>query len=120
MVEMSTNIELPQLPSYLWTPLGLVEVLTSNLDDAAALWNPFLRQITINPNGSAVTQWQSIGHELMHAIIDDSGVSETFTKKQEEAICRAFGSFLANWVISGGDVPFAEFDNDEYTPEIGE
>jgi hypothetical protein len=103
------QVELPRFPSEIWTPLGMLPVLDKRLDDALGDWDNARRIVRLDTEISPVSGWQTIGHELMHSILDDSGVSELLRPKQEEAICRAFGSYYAAYVLSGGSAPFAHY-----------
>lgn len=111
-IENEQTIELPKFPKYIWTPLGLLPVLDKRLDDALGDWDNSRRVIRLDVEISPVSGWQVIGHEQMHQILDDSGVSELLSRKQEEAVCRAYGSFIASWVLASGGFPFVT--SDEY------
>lgn len=82
----------PALPTTLMTLLGPVAVeLKDKWDDADAwgLWQRERRTIEIDKRLARNHQWSTLFHELMHATLDDSGLSNLLTEPQQEALCDA-------------------------------
>ena len=108
-----TEVGLPPLPKEVWTPLGMVEVLevegladSSTAETLCGQWDNGARQIRIRQGLQPVAAWQTLAHELMHAILHDAGAS--LPDRQLEAVCDAFGSFMAAFVLAGAPFPFGE------------
>ena len=101
---------LPDIPSELWTPLGLIPITKveglagDNGDKACGMWLNGLREVKIAQHMHPIADWQTVGHELAHVILHDAGAQ--LDEKQEEAVCDAFGSYIAAFVLNGGTFPF--------------
>lgn len=63
------------------------------------------RVLRLRTDVHEVTQLQTFGHEVFHTILWDSGLANIVEKDQQEALCDAFGSWLARSMRSG-DVVF--------------
>lgn len=59
------------------------------------------RVIRVRNDMPEANVYQVLGHEMMHMILNDSGVSQLVGGKMEEAVCDAFGTWFASAVMSG-------------------
>jgi hypothetical protein len=95
----------PRLPKALWSPHGPLPVLRSKtlLEDEGAfgqvMWRP--REITLDATSCPATQAQTLFHEAVHVALWDSGVHNSLTDEQEEAVCDAVGNYLAAMMHAG-------------------
>lgn len=106
-------VELPPIPRFVWSPLGLVEVIEiEGLADSktgeplCGQWENGGRVIRLRQGLQAVAAWQTLWHELAHVVLHDAGTP--LTEKQEESVCNAFGSFGASFILAGGRFPFGD------------
>lgn len=106
------SVELPPLPQFVWSTLGLVEiVMVEGLagEDGKALcgqfdWGP--RVIRIAKNLSPITAWQTLAHEHLHVVFYDAGIH--LPDKVEERVCDSYGSFMTAFILGGGKFPFGD------------
>lgn len=61
-------------------------------DDAWGTWEPSTRTIELEKKATIEHQWRVLGHELMHAMLADSGLVNLLTDEMQEAICDAAGT----------------------------
>lgn len=111
--KVADGVELPPLPKFVWSPLGLVEVIEiEGLADSktgealCGQWENGSRVIRLRQGLQAVAAWQTLWHEWAHVVLHDAGTS--LTEKQEESVCNAFGSFGASFVLASGTFPFGD------------
>jgi len=88
---------MPDLPTEVSSLLGpvKVEVVDIGGDDGenCGEWHHNRRTIKVKAGlPDSVTQ-HTFWHEIMHMILNDSGVSHALTKRQEEAVCDAYATF---------------------------
>jgi hypothetical protein len=97
-------MSLPELPASVPTLLGPVPVVREAIisdDPRRGECDLSGRIITIIPNVAPEVAWQTLGHEMMHAILWDGAAQHGLTEKQTETVCDAFGTWLAAAVIAG-------------------
>jgi hypothetical protein len=108
----------PAFPSYVWSPLGLVEVVEVDEltdDDGRTLngmYSHSTRKIQIVKGLHPVTKWQALGHEMTHMLMYDAGADMPVYESEKidfnETVCIAFGSFMAAFVMQFGYFPFSD------------
>lgn len=59
------------------------------------------RTIRVHPNQHQDSKVQTLGHELMHGILWDSGLHYLLTEKMQEALCDAFGTWMVGACRAG-------------------
>jgi hypothetical protein len=96
------------LPSAVPSLIGPVEVIqsteTNRLLDRAGECGNFrmdAREIRVHGKMPAAMQWQTLGHEMMHVILEDSGMKYVLEENHQEAVADAFGTWFANAIASG-------------------
>jgi hypothetical protein len=96
------------LPATIPSILGSVPVVQSaetdkalDKDGSRGTFGLHDRIIRIHRKMPTLSQKQTLGHEVMHVILEDSGLSHMVDSKLEEALCDAFGTWFANAVHSG-------------------
>jgi len=57
--------------------------------------------VKIHPETDARQEWQTYWHEAIHTALFDSGQANYLTKKVEEGICDALGSYLTGMMQAG-------------------
>lgn len=88
----------PPLPATVQGLAGPITVrVTVGLKDeeGAELWGSWeqhTRTIEIDSEATPEFRWHTLGHELCHATLGDSGHESLIEDKQVEALCDAFGS----------------------------
>lgn len=96
---------LPGLPKSVFSVLGDVPVFLDQKIDytesAMGLIEGRQRRITISPNQTDIAGWATLFHEMTHLAMWDSGVHNTLTKDQAEAVCDALGTYLAAAMQAG-------------------
>ena len=72
-----------------------VEVVDTVGDDSenCGEWSHNRRAIKIRAGLPDSVAQHTLWHEIMHVILNDSGVSHSLTKRQEEAVCDAYATF---------------------------
>lgn len=55
-------------------------------------WEQHIRTIEIDAAAPPEFQWHTLGHELCHATLGDSGAINLLDADEQEALCDAFGS----------------------------
>lgn len=63
--------------------------------DVDGYTEPSQRLITIDSSLSEAVLMETLYHELVHAILAQSGLSEILTERQEEALATALGAGLS-------------------------
>lgn len=98
------KITAPSVPSL----LGPVPVLEGReVDDVLrrdgllGTYNLADREIRVRSDIPDCSAYQVLGHEMMHMILGDSGISNLLAPKMEEALCDAFGTWFAVALQSG-------------------
>ncbi len=87
---------MPDYPKEIPSLLGPVKVLLSDQIDGEDNCGEFhhdMRTIKIKNTLPDSVIWHTLYHEQMHLILNDSGVGQMLTKKQEEAVCDAYATF---------------------------
>lgn len=88
----------PPIPAVVQGMGGPITVkITPNLkdEDGAELWGSWeqhIRTIQIDSAAPPEYRWHTLGHELCHAALGDSGLVNEIEEKQAEALCDALGS----------------------------
>lgn len=65
---------------------------------------PHLRTITLDSSLKPHVLAETFYHELVHAILAQSGVAEILDEKQEEAVAQAVGAGMAQFLRNNGAV----------------
>lgn len=91
------GVVVPPLPSSIMAPGGPITVavvakLQDGGEDCWGLWQQDERVITIQRHKSRRHMWATLYHELAHAAMDDSGVSNMLTSQQQEMLCDALAT----------------------------
>ena len=60
--------------------------------DCWGMWRLDERTITIERHRSRKHMWSTLFHELTHAALDDSGLSNMLTDQQQEMLCDALAT----------------------------
>jgi hypothetical protein len=97
-------MSLPDLPTTAPTLLGPVPVAVVDAiheDGRRGEWDGMHRSIRVLSSLALPVQWQTLGHELAHAILDDSAAQHVLTERQTEIVCDAVGTWLAAAVAAG-------------------
>lgn len=88
--------------------LGPVEVIQSaetdrslSKEDARGTFSLYDRTIRVSRKMPEVAQQQTLGHEVCHVVLEDSGLSHMVDPKLEEALCDAFGVWFAHAMQTG-------------------
>lgn len=87
---------MPDIPTEIPSLLGPVRVElveTIDSDDSSGEWSPIRRAIKIKAGLPDIVMQHTLWHEIMHIILEDSGVSHALTKRQEEAVCDAYATY---------------------------
>lgn len=88
----------PALPKTVMAPGGpvTVEVCDKLTDEDGAhclgLWLSRERRIKVERHPQPRQMWLVFYHELVHAALDDSGLSNLLTEPQQEALCDALAT----------------------------
>lgn len=92
-----------KLPGVLWSALGPVTVTMKDLKGENALgqfkWNS--REIELEKTLPPSTQAVTLFHEITHMGLMDSGVANSLTHEQNEAVCDALGALLGGMLLNG-------------------
>jgi Zn-dependent peptidase ImmA (M78 family) len=90
---------LPPLPKTVEAPGGTITILfkpTLRHPDGTECWGLFdIANRTIEIATATATrrhQWWTLFHELTHAALDDSGISQGMTDVMQETICEALAT----------------------------
>jgi len=86
---------MPDYPKEIPSLLGPVTVRLQEQvgDEACGEFHHDTRTIKIKSTLPESVVWHTLYHEQMHLILNDSGVGQILTKKQEEAVCDAYATF---------------------------
>lgn len=94
-----------KLPAFVYSILGPVPVrLLKGLvkeHEMFGVWRGVEREIAIDKDIVLAKKLATLGHEMHHVAMTDSGVDEMFTERQAEAAANAFGIYFAAAVMSG-------------------
>ena len=88
----------PPLPATVEAPGGTITVIlkpTLRHPDGSECWGMFdlaNRTIEIATTASKRHQWRTYYHELCHAALDDSGISQGMTEAMQETLCECLAS----------------------------
>lgn len=63
-------------------------------------WNGIERVIRLRKNMPEATTRLTLGHEIMHMVLHDAGLTVLIPRKLEEAICDAFGAWFASAIAA--------------------
>lgn len=95
----------PRIPKALWSAVGALPVILKNTlvstDDAYGMFYSDSRTIAIDSSVSKATQLATFWHEATHVALWDSGVEQSLTDPQLEAVCDAMGAYLAGMMVAG-------------------
>lgn len=96
-------MSLPKLPAAVFSHLGPVAVhRVPKVDDADSRGEcDFLTRALKVQAATPVVEWQTLGHEQMHAIVSDAGGDTVLSDAQLEWLCDAFGTWYAAAVAAG-------------------
>lgn len=97
----SRSAQALRVPTGLYGIVGRVQVIERDIDGLMGRFLGRDRLVEVHPNQSPEQKMQSLGHELMHVILWDSGLHYLIPSKVEEALCDAFGSWFQGAVKSG-------------------
>jgi spore coat protein CotH len=96
------------IPAFMHSSIGKIPVYrdrkTDKKLDKNSLMGSFTtgeRVIRVHSSARSELAMSILGHETMHSILSDSGVTNVLDSKQEEAVCDAFGTWLAGAIQSG-------------------
>lgn len=96
------------IPGSVYSPIGKIPVIcdqkTNRHLDSKSLLGSFStgeRVIRLHSKSPIGLRMSVLGHEVMHSILSDTGVSNMMEGKLEEAVCDAFGTWLAGAIQSG-------------------
>jgi hypothetical protein len=95
----------PPCPTALPSILGPVVVeLVDQVDDdnCCGSFHHDSRTIRVRRTMPPMVVRHTLYHEQMHLILNDAGISQTLTKKTEEAICDAYATYM---VVTGKENP---------------
>lgn len=88
----------PPLPAVVYGAGGPITVAlvdsckSEKGEDAWGTWTPETRAIEIDRKASREHQWRTLGHEVAHAVLADTGLVNLLTDESQEALCDAFGT----------------------------
>jgi Zn-dependent peptidase ImmA (M78 family) len=87
-------VKLPPLPKRLPSQLGPIKVRLVKRagKDNLGRYDMATRVIEVISGASRVMQWQTLYHELAHAILSDAGLHNAFTHEQQEVLCDVFAT----------------------------
>ena len=85
--------DLPTEVSSLLGPVRVEMVEAVDDGDSCGEWHHTRRAIKIKKGLPDVVARHTLWHEIMHMILEDSGVAHGLTKKQEEAVCDAYATY---------------------------
>ena len=85
-----------KLPATLWSALGPVEVRvqSAGLDKDFGEWDAEQRVIQVRPGVHPSTARHTTGHEWVHSILWDAGLTAHFPPNLEELVCDAIATAL--------------------------
>lgn len=101
-------MQLPSLPTFIWTPLGNIPVLCIEKadwkDDDSGEFDPHARTLIVRSSMALVVQWYFLFHEDMHRMLHDAGVD--MPDELEERVCDAYAyARTAELCAAFGHVP---------------
>ena len=88
----------PALPATVEAPGGTITVIlkpTLRHPDGSECWGMFdlaNRTIEIATTATKRHQWRTLFHELCHAALDDSGISQGMTEAMQETLCECIAT----------------------------
>lgn len=94
----TTQTDWPAIPKRIegaGGPITVLRVKHARSDDGRACWGTWeaaKREIQIDRSASREHQLRTLFHELVHAALDDAGVSYLLSDEGQETICEAISS----------------------------
>jgi Zn-dependent peptidase ImmA (M78 family) len=91
-------VKYPALPATVEAPGGTITVIlkpTLRHPDGSECWGMFdlaNRTIEIATTATKRHQWRTLFHELCHAALDDSGISQGMTEAMQETLCECIAT----------------------------
>jgi Zn-dependent peptidase ImmA (M78 family) len=88
----------PSLPTTIEAPGGTIAIIlkpTLRHPDGTECWGMFdlaNRTIEIATTATKRHQWRTLYHELAHAALDDSGISQGMTDTMQETLCECIAT----------------------------
>ncbi len=88
----------PALPATVEAPGGTVAVLLkpalrhADGTECWGMWDAANRTIEIASTAARRHQWRTLFHELTHAALDDSGISQGMSDAMQETLCEALAT----------------------------
>lgn len=87
----------PPIPKEVHAPGGLIAVrkvpqISISGQECWGIWEDHERRISLDQTASAQHLWKVYFHELTHAWLDDSGISNGISDELNEAICDAIAA----------------------------
>lgn len=95
------------IPASVFSLLGEVPVSSPNeklKEDnllGAFYYGSAERRIEVRDDVPVLTKEHTLGHEIAHMVLHDSGLSNLVGKKLEEALCDSFGTWFAGAIQAG-------------------
>ncbi len=94
----ATRIKWPAIPAIVegaGGPITVRKVKRPRSNDGLACWGTWeqsKREVQLDRSALREHQWRVLFHELMHATMDDAGISSLLTPDAEETLCEAVAS----------------------------
>jgi Zn-dependent peptidase ImmA (M78 family) len=91
-------VKYPPLPATVEAPGGTITIIlrpTLRHNDGTecwGMWDAANRTIELATSGAKRHQWRTLYHELCHAALDDSGISQGMTEAMQETLCEALAT----------------------------
>lgn len=88
----------PALPTTAEAPGGTIAVICkptlrhADGTECWGMWDAANRTIEIASSAARRHQWRTFYHELTHAALDDSGISQGMTDAMQETLCEALAT----------------------------
>lgn len=93
-----------RLPSAVWSALGPVQVIkTKGLvqdHEALGMFKGREREVHLELENNLTVDTQTFFHELTHIALWDSGVQNSLSADQIEAVCDAVGSYFGGMMLA--------------------
>lgn len=94
-----------RLPRVVPSSLGPVPIVETDKPsekvEACGSFDSRTRVIRMDPSCTDVLQLVTLGHEMAHMALYDSGAANFLTSKITEAVCDAFGLWFGQAVLAG-------------------
>jgi hypothetical protein len=91
-------VKYPNLPTTVEAPGGTIAVVLkptlrhADGTDCWGMWDAANRTIELATTAAKRHQWRTLYHELCHAALDDSGISQGMTEAMQETLCEALAT----------------------------